>query len=77
MEDVCYHTLSLIHIFSLASYLLGVVLAIDMPTESSFPSIDIPNVGLWDFLFERTDREFADDKGMICLLYTSPSPRDS
>ncbi|WPH01025.1 Hypothetical protein R9X50_00385900 [Acrodontium crateriforme] len=26
-----------------------------MPVESSYPVIDIPNVGIWDFLFERKD----------------------
>jgi 4-coumarate--CoA ligase len=35
-----------------------------MPTESSYPKLDIPNVDLWAFLFERKDREYPDDKGM-------------
>ena len=35
-----------------------------MPTESSYPKLDVPNVDLWAFLFERKDREFPDDKGM-------------
>jgi hypothetical protein len=35
-----------------------------MPTESSYDKLDIPNVDLWAFLFERKDREFPDDKGM-------------
>jgi hypothetical protein len=34
-----------------------------MPTESSYPSFEVPDLGLWDFLFERNDREFPDDKG--------------
>lgn len=34
-----------------------------MPTSSTYPPLDIPDVGLWDFLFERKDREFPDDKG--------------
>jgi hypothetical protein len=34
-----------------------------MPTPSPFPTIDIPNVDIWDFLFERTDRPYPDDKG--------------
>ena len=34
-----------------------------MPAESKYPPIDIPNVGLWDFLFERKERDFSDDKG--------------
>ncbi|KAF7159235.1 hypothetical protein CNMCM5623_004507 [Aspergillus felis] len=33
-----------------------------MPVSSSYPSIDIPNVDLWTFLFERKDRPFPDDK---------------
>lgn len=33
-----------------------------MPTKSLYPPIDIPNVDLWTFLFERKDRPFPDDK---------------
>jgi len=33
-----------------------------MPTESAYPKLDIPNVDLWGFLFERNDRPFPDDK---------------
>lgn len=33
-----------------------------MPTESIYPPVDIPNVGLWDFLFERKDRTYPDNK---------------
>ncbi|KAF2763899.1 acetyl-CoA synthetase-like protein [Teratosphaeria nubilosa] len=33
-----------------------------MPTDSLYPPIDIPNVGLWDFLFESKNRPFPDDK---------------
>ena len=33
-----------------------------MPTESSYPRIDIPNVDLWGLLFERYDRPFPDNK---------------
>ncbi|KAL5363987.1 hypothetical protein BJX96DRAFT_156546 [Aspergillus floccosus] len=32
-----------------------------MPVSSSYPSVDIPNVDLWTFLFERKDRPFPDD----------------
>jgi hypothetical protein len=39
-----------------------------MPTGSLYPDIDIPNVDLWTFLFERKDREFPDDKGRSRLL---------
>jgi hypothetical protein len=34
-----------------------------MPSESKFPSLQIPDVDLWGFLFERKDKAFADDKG--------------
>ncbi|KAK5124035.1 hypothetical protein LTR85_002232 [Meristemomyces frigidus] len=40
-----------------------------MPAESKYPPIDIPNVGLWDFLFERKDRDFKDDK----VIFVDPS----
>ncbi|KAA8650535.1 hypothetical protein EYZ11_002087 [Aspergillus tanneri] len=33
-----------------------------MPVSSSYPPLDIPNVDLWTFLFERKDRPFPDDK---------------
>ncbi|PMD39642.1 acetyl-CoA synthetase-like protein [Hyaloscypha variabilis F] len=33
-----------------------------MPTESTYPKLDIPDVDLWTFLFERKDREYPDDK---------------
>ncbi|KAK0273050.1 hypothetical protein LTR35_012462 [Friedmanniomyces endolithicus] len=33
-----------------------------MPADSLYPPIDIPNVGLWDFLFERPNRDFSDGK---------------
>ncbi|KAJ5907508.1 hypothetical protein N7495_000190 [Penicillium taxi] len=36
-----------------------------MPVSSNYPDIDIPNVGLWDFLFERKDRPFPDDKSSL------------
>jgi hypothetical protein len=34
-----------------------------MPFESKFPSLPIPDVDLWAFLFERKDKGFTDDKG--------------
>lgn len=34
-----------------------------MPTESTYPSFEVPNKDLWEFLFERTDRPYPDDKG--------------
>lgn len=36
-----------------------------MPTDSRYPLIDVPNVDLWTFLFERQDRPFPDDKGRV------------
>lgn len=36
---------------------------VNMPTESPYPRIDVPNVGLWDFLFERKDKPYPDDHG--------------
>lgn len=38
-----------------------------MPAESQYPPVTIPNVGLWDFLFERKDKNFKDDKGEFHL----------
>lgn len=32
-----------------------------MPVSSPYPSVDIPNVDLWTFLFERKDKPFPDD----------------
>jgi hypothetical protein len=39
-----------------------------MPTKSSFPDVDIPKVDLWDFMFERKDREFSEDQGMLSFF---------
>ena len=36
-----------------------------MPTESTYPSFEVPNQDIWGLLFERKDRQFPDDKGMI------------
>ncbi|KAH8432144.1 acyl--CoA ligase [Aspergillus melleus] len=33
-----------------------------MPVSSHYPPLDIPNVDLWTFLFERKERKFPDDK---------------
>lgn len=38
-------------------------LLVIMPVSSPYPSIEIPNIDLWTFLFERKDRPFPDDKG--------------
>ncbi|KAL4807169.1 hypothetical protein BDV18DRAFT_113735 [Aspergillus unguis] len=44
-----------------------------MPVASQYPSIDIPNVDLWSFLFERKDKQFPDDK----VIYTDADTRRS
>lgn len=44
-----------------------------MPSKSNFPDIDIPNIGLWDFLFERKDRDFPEDKP----IYVDPTTNRS
>ncbi|KAF8847859.1 acetyl-CoA synthetase-like protein [Acephala macrosclerotiorum] len=44
-----------------------------MPTESSYPKLEVPDVDLWTFLFERKDREFPDDK----LIYIDPDTKRS
>jgi hypothetical protein len=41
-----------------------------MPTESSYPRLDVPNIDLWAFLFERKDREFPDDKSMPIVFFS-------
>ncbi|KAF7716212.1 4-coumarate--CoA ligase [Penicillium ucsense] len=33
-----------------------------MPVSSTYPSVDIPDVDIWSFLFDRKDRPFPDDK---------------
>ncbi|KAI9814824.1 MAG: hypothetical protein M1827_003090 [Pycnora praestabilis] len=38
-----------------------------MPTGSTYPNIDVPNVDIWAFLFEREGREFPDDKSKLLL----------
>ncbi|KAH8817224.1 4-coumarate-CoA ligase 2 [Xylogone sp. PMI_703] len=39
-----------------------------MPTESSYSPIHLPDCDLWDFLFERKDKPFPDDK----VIYHDP-----
>jgi hypothetical protein len=50
-----------------------------MPAESSYPPVDIPDVGLWDFLFARRELPFPEDKseGIVnyvlrCVLILCP-----
>lgn len=38
-----------------------------MPTKSTYVDLDIPNVDIFTFLFERKDRKYPDDKGMSLL----------
>ncbi|CBY02307.1 hypothetical protein IAQ61_006892 [Plenodomus lingam] len=38
-----------------------------MPTQSSFPNVEIPDVDLWALMFDRKDRDFSDDK----IIYRS------
>jgi 4-coumarate--CoA ligase len=33
-----------------------------MPTQSPFPDVAIPDVDLWGLMFDRKDRDFADEK---------------
>lgn len=40
-----------------------------MPTDSTYPNFDVPNVDLWAFLFERNGRPFPDDKGSANIHY--------
>ncbi|KAL8996134.1 MAG: hypothetical protein Q9169_004281 [Polycauliona sp. 2 TL-2023] len=44
-----------------------------MPTESTYPPIDIPPVDIWGLIFERKDREFPDDK----VIYLDADTRRS
>lgn len=38
-----------------------------MPVSSRYPPVDIPDLDIWSFLFERKDKPFPDDKGMYIL----------
>ncbi|KAF1920035.1 4-coumarate-CoA ligase-like protein [Ampelomyces quisqualis] len=44
-----------------------------MPSESKYPSLQIPDVDLWAFLFERKDKPFGDDKVIYFDPYTKCS----
>jgi len=39
-----------------------------MPVASKFPSFELPTQDIFNFLFERKDREYPDDKGKILFL---------
>ena len=34
-----------------------------MPTGSLYPPVEVPEIDLWECIFERKDRPFPDDKG--------------
>lgn len=36
----------------------------NMPVESQYPRFEVPNVDLWNFLFERKDKPYPDDKSI-------------
>lgn len=46
-----------------------------MPTDSPYEKIDIPNIGVWDLMFDRKDRGWPDDQckfikptdGSVCM----------
>lgn len=44
-----------------------------MPAKSPFPDISIPDVGLWDLLFERKGRQFPDSQVIYQDPYTQRS----
>ncbi|KAL9612657.1 MAG: hypothetical protein Q9204_008945, partial [Flavoplaca sp. TL-2023a] len=44
-----------------------------MPTESTYPPVDIPPVDIWGLIFESKDREFPDDK----VIFLDPETRRS
>ncbi|KAL8767745.1 MAG: hypothetical protein Q9209_005831 [Squamulea sp. 1 TL-2023] len=44
-----------------------------MPTESTYPPVEIPPIDVWELLFERKDISFPDDK----VIYLDPETRRS
>jgi hypothetical protein len=34
-----------------------------MPTESPWGNIEIPNIGIWDLMFENKNRQWPDNQG--------------
>jgi hypothetical protein len=40
-----------------------------MPARSSYPPVDIPDVGLWEFLFAREELPFPEDKSESIAMY--------
>ncbi|KAI9674447.1 MAG: hypothetical protein M1817_001785 [Caeruleum heppii] len=45
-----------------------------MPIQSPYPPLDIPDVDLWTFLFERKDRPYPEDK---VIYHDAPTSRTS
>jgi hypothetical protein len=39
--------------------------SVNMPSESTYPNLPIPDVDLWGFLFERKEKPYSDDKGKL------------
>ena len=42
-----------------------------MPIQSKYPDIEIPNVGIYDFLFGERKRDYPDDKGSCNEIATA------
>lgn len=40
-----------------------------MPSKSNYPPVDIPDVGLWDFLFARRELPFPEHKSESIVNY--------
>ncbi|KAL9030340.1 MAG: hypothetical protein Q9196_001535 [Gyalolechia fulgens] len=49
-----------------------------MPSQSTYPAIQVPPTDIWGLLFERKDRPFPDDKGVIpSRSYTFAQVKDT
>lgn len=44
-----------------------------MPTKSSFPDVEIPNLDLWAFMFNQK-KDFPDDQGSLVQFQTQVYP---
>jgi len=45
-----------------SQHLVSGVPPTDMPSKSPYPDVEVPDVDIWAFLFERKDRDFADEQ---------------
>lgn len=45
-----------------------------MPSASRYPSIDVPDVDLWKFLFENKNRQYPDDKSTFSFVQLPLNP---